>query len=190
MNFTDSTLKSTLFTNYGFHSITAFIQILTIPIYIKFVGISEWAYIAYLLLAQSLLTMIDSGLIIGLQRIFSKLIKNNHGIYDALKTFEILMFLMLIIIIVVLSVFILCLHYFGFFNTDIKSITSIFGGALIYMSLAQSLPHKALLLTNNKQILNNGLTLIMLISRHSLALILLSHFQNILSFIIAHLFLE
>ena len=188
MNFTDKTLQTTLFTNYGLHGITAAVQILVLPIYIKLVGLSEWAYIGYLLLAQSLLTLIDSGLIIGLQRIFSQHIKEAQKKYNALKTLESLMFLMLVCIFLIISLVISLLYYLGFFETNFNTLASIIGGVLIYLALAQTLPHKALLLTNNKQILNNGLTLIMLTTRHAFAILLLSLFLNIMSFILAHLF--
>ena len=100
------------------------------------------------------------------------------------------MFLMLVCIFLIISLVISLLYYLGFFETNFNTLASIIGGVLIYLALAQTLPHKALLLTNNKQILNNGLTLIMLTTRHAFAILLLSLFLNIMSFILAHLFLH
>ena len=185
---TDKSLKITLFTNYGIYALTALAQIITLPMYLSLFGLDNWAYIGYLLLTQSLFSLIDAGFILGLQKIFSLNSKNYKNNFDILKTFEIITFLMIITISILVIIGFVFNEFLEIIKINVKTFNSIIGGIAIYAALALSLPHKAFLLTNNRQILNNSLTCLMLILRHSVAIIFLSFFLNILTFIFVHLF--
>lgn len=188
MNFTDKTLSSTLTINYGLAAISAIVPLICIPFYINLIGLAEWAYVGYLLVVQGLFSIIDSGILVGLIRIFSIEINRNSEKYDILRTLELLMFLFLLSFSILIALPCLIAIQFDIIETEPKVLASVIGGLAMYIVLALSIPHKAFLLSNNRQVSSNGLTALILVMRHSSAIFIMNFFPSVLTFIYVHLF--
>jgi O-antigen/teichoic acid export membrane protein len=171
-------VKWNILANYVGQAWVAFLGLACIPIYIRLLGIEAYGIISFIISLQIILTILDLGITISLNREFARLNENSEkksSLGHLLRTVE--------VVFASISVLLLLVFYLfrenggNIFNTDLYSskqseLFIVTAGILISFRLLEGM-YKSCLVGMQKQIIVNVLNIITASIRHLGAIFLL-----------------
>ena len=176
----DKNFKKTLTINYIMMFVISASPLIAIPFYLKIIGIEKWSYIGFFILVQGILSIVDSGLIIGFIKAFSEE-KENGNAFLLLKTVERLIYFFSLVLIIIIFIITSILFFINFYiNLDENLIFCLIGGVCFYLGNLISLPHKGFLISHNFQNQNYMISALMISTRHIVTVLIMKFIPTIL----------